>query len=291
MSRAIGAPPEQGPTVGSTHEPASRWPSWTSRWTSPTAAGIATDASIGRSDWWPSALGIGRLRLMRSESTSASGGSVRPFPIGRFGPGYAMARLIATPLYRMLWRVRVEGGERLPRRGPAILAANHVSFFDSVVLIMTVRRTLSFVGKVEYLDSWTTRRLLPAMGMIPVDRSDGRRAIAALKLAAGVLQAGSMFAIYPEGTRSPDGALHAGHTGVAYLSMATSVPIVPAGIVGTNRVQPPGTRVPHPFQPVTVRFGSPIDPTIYAGSRRQRRRLITNDVMSSIQSLSGPHPR
>ena len=255
-------------------------------------AGIATDASIGRSDWWPSALGVGRLRLLRSESTRANiGESIRPFPIGRFGPGYAMARLIATPLYRMLWRVRVEGGERLPRRGPAIVAANHVSFFDSVVLIMTVRRTLSFVGKVEYLDSWTTRRLLPALGMIPVDRSDGRRAIAALKLAAGVLQAGSMFAIYPEGTRSPDGALHAGHTGVAYLSMATGVPIVPAGIVGTNRVQPPGTRVPRPFRPVTVRFGSPIDPTIYAGSRRQRRRLITNDVMTSIQSLSGPQPR
>ena len=202
-----------------------------------------------------------------------------------------MARLIATPLYRMLWRVRVEGGERLPRQGPAILAANHVSFFDSVVLIMTVRRTLSFVGKVEYLDSWTTRRLMPAMGMIPVDRSDGRRAIAALKLAAGVLKAGSMFAIYPEGTRSPDGALHAGHTGVAYLSMATGVPIVPAGIVGTNRVQPPGTRVPRPFRPVTVRFGSPIDPTIYAGSRRQRRRLITDDVMTSIQSLCEPQPR
>ena len=289
---AIGAPSAPAPTVGSTPETASRRPSWTSRWTSPAAAGIATDASIRRSDWWPSALGIGRLRLLRSESTWARRpGSVRPFPIGRFGPGYAMARLIATPLYRMLWRVRVEGGERLPRQGPAILAANHVSFFDSVVLIMTVRRTLSFVGKVEYLDSWTTRRLLPALGMIPVDRSDGRRAIAALKLAAGVLQAGSMFAIYPEGTRSPDGALHAGHTGVAYLSMATGVPIVPAGIVGTNRVQPPGTRVPHPFRSVTVRFGSPIDPTIYAGSRRQRRRLITNDVMTSIQFLSGPYPR
>jgi len=232
------------------------------------------------------------LRRLRGESTRTKREElVRPFPIGRFGPGYATARLIATPLYRMLWRVRVEGGERLPCRGPAILAANHVSFFDSVVLIMTVRRTLSFVGKVEYLDSWTTRRLLPALGMIPVDRSDGRRAIAALKLAAGVLQAGSMFAIYPEGTRSPDGALHAGHTGVAYLSMATGVPIVPAGIVGTNRIQPPGSRLPRPFRPVTVRFGCPIDPAIYAGSRRQRRRLITNDVMTSIQSLSGPRPR
>jgi 1-acyl-sn-glycerol-3-phosphate acyltransferase len=289
MTSAVGAPSAPGPTLGSTPEPTSRrrsrWPSWA-------AAGTATDASIGRSDWWPSALGTRRLRLLASESTRTKrGGSVRPFPIGRFGPGYAMARLIATPLYRILWRVRVEGGERLPRRGPAILAANHVSFFDSVVLIMTVRRTLSFVGKIEYLDSWTTRRLLPAMGMIPVDRSDGRRAIAALKIAAGVLRAGGMFAIYPEGTRSPDGALQAGHTGVAYLSMSTGVPIVPAGIVGTNRIQPPGTRVPRPFRPVTVRFGRPIDPTIFAGSRRQRRRLITDEVMASIRSLSGAHPR
>ena len=196
-------------------------------------------------------------------------------------------QVIATPLYRRLWRVRVEGGERLPCRGPAILAANHVSFFDSVVLIMTVRRTLSFVGKVEYLDSWKTRRLLPACGMIPVDRRDGRRAVAALKIAAGVLRAGRMFAIYPEGTRSADGDLHAGHTGAAYLSMATGVPILPTGIVGTDRVQPPGTRVPRPFRPVTVRFGHPIDPAAYTGSRRHRRRLITTDVMTAIQALSG----
>jgi 1-acyl-sn-glycerol-3-phosphate acyltransferase len=205
----------------------------------------------------------------------------------RFGPAYVLARLIVTPLYRLLWHVRVEGGEQLPRRGPAILAANHVSFFDSVVLIMTVRRTLSFVGKVEYLDSWKTRRLLPALGMIPVDRSDGRRAVAALQIAAGVLRAGRMFAIYPEGTRSADGDLHAGHTGAAYLSMATGVPIVPAGITGTDRIQPPGTRVPRPFRPVTLRFGTPIDPAVYTGSRRHRRRLITTDLMTAIQSLSG----
>jgi 1-acyl-sn-glycerol-3-phosphate acyltransferase len=208
-------------------------------------------------------------------------------PTVRFGPGYAMARLIATPLYRMLWPVRVEGGEQLPRRGPAILAANHVSFFDSVTLLMTVRRTLSFFGKVEYLDSWKTRRLLPALGMIPVDRSDGRRAVEALKIAAEVLRAGRMFAIYPEGTRSPDGDLHAGHTGAAYLSLATGVPIVPAGIVGTIRIQPPGTRIPRPFRPTTVRFGTPIDPSVYTGSPRRRRRQITDDVMTAIQSLSG----
>ena len=138
-------------------------------------------------------------------------------PPRRFGPWYAIARLVVTPLYRTMWRVHVEGGERLPHRGPAILAANHVSFFDSVVLIMTLRRTLSFVGKVEYLDSWKTRRVLPALGMIPVDRGDGRRAMAALKIASEVLRAGNLFAIYPEGTRSQDGDLHAGHTGAAYL--------------------------------------------------------------------------
>ena len=206
--------------------------------------GGGTDPATHRSDWWPSALGVGRWPTSDSNSTrDKEVGPGGPPSMARFGPGYALARLVATPLYRLCWHVRVEGGEQLPRRGPAILAANHVAFFDSVVLIMTVRRTLSFVGKVEYLDSWKTRRLLPAFGMIPVDRSDGRRAVAALKIAAGVLRAGRMFAIYPEGTRSADGDLHAGHTGAAYLSMATGVPIVPTGIVGTDRIQPPGTRV------------------------------------------------
>ena len=105
----------------------------------------------------------------------------------------------------MLWRVRGKVVSDCPLRGPAIVAANHVSFFDSVVLIMSMRRTLSFVGKAEHLDSWKTRRVLPALGMIPVDRSDGRRALVALKTATGLLRAGKLFAIYPEGTRSGTG--------------------------------------------------------------------------------------
>ena len=170
-----------------------------------------------------------RVRLSRAAIAPSSG-----FPVTRktWRLPLRWSRRVSTS--NLLWRVRVEDGERLPCRGPAILAANHVSFFDSVVLIMAVRRTLSFVGKVEYLDSWKTRRLLPAFGMIPVDRGDGRRAVAALKIAARMLWAGRMFAIYPEGTRSADGDLHAGHTGAAYLSMATGVPIVPTGIVGTT---------------------------------------------------------
>jgi len=210
-----------------------------------------------------------------------------PRPNRRFGLGYAWARLVVTPLYHVLWRVRVEGGEQLPPTGSMIIAANHVSFFDSVVLIMAMRRTLSFVGKVEYLDSWKTRRLLPSLGMIAVDRGDGRRAMVGLQIAVGILRAGKMFAIYPEGTRSRDGKLHAGHTGAAYLSMATGARIVPTGIVGTDRIQPPGTRVPRPFRPVVVRFGTAIDPTTYVGGHRHRRRLITDDVMTAIHSLSG----
>ena len=241
-----------------------------------------------RSDWWLSALTPGPWRaLRRLPAWLRIVAPAAPQPSRRFGPGYALARLFVTPLYRVLWRVHVEGGEQLPRNGPAIIAANHVSFFDSVVLIMAVRRTMSFVGKVEYLDSWKTRRLLPALGMIPVDRSDGRRAVVALKLAAGILGAGEMFAIYPEGTRSRDGKLHAGHTGAAYLSIATGARIVPTGIVGTDRIQPPGTRVPRPFRSVVVRFGTAIDPTAYTGGHRHCRRLITDDVMTAIQSLSG----
>jgi 1-acyl-sn-glycerol-3-phosphate acyltransferase len=168
-----------------------------------------------------------------------------------------------------------------------IIAANHLSFFDSVVLIMATRRTLSFVGKAEYLDSWKTRRLLPALGMVPVDRSDGRRAMLALKRVAGLLRAGQMFAIYPEGTRSRDGKLHDGHTGAAYLSIATGAQIVPTGLVGTDQIQRPGTSVPRPFRKIVVRFGIPIDPVTYAGGRRQRRRSLTDDVMTAIHALCG----
>ena len=120
-------------------------------------------------------------------------------------------------IIRRLFRLHVEGDHRVPATGPAIIAANHLSFFDHIALVVAVRRRLSFVGKVEYLDSWKTRRVLPALGMIPVDRDNPRRAWGALERAAGVLEDDELFAIYPEGTRSRDGALQAGHTGVGHL--------------------------------------------------------------------------
>jgi 1-acyl-sn-glycerol-3-phosphate acyltransferase len=212
---------------------------------------------------------------------------------GRFRTGWlaGAARMAAGPLYRLLWPVRIDGLEHVPARGPAIIAANHISFFDSVALIMAVRRPLSFVGKSDYLQSWRTRYLMPALGMIPVDRESARQALGALQLAAGVLARSGLFAIYPEGTRSRDGDLAPGHTGVAHIAVASGAPIIPTGISGTAAIQPPGARVPRPFRAATIRFGPPIDPRSYRGGRRTRRRLITDDVMTAIQSLSGQRRR
>jgi 1-acyl-sn-glycerol-3-phosphate acyltransferase len=212
---------------------------------------------------------------------------------GRFRAGWlaGAARVAAGPLYRLLWPIRIDGLEHVPARGPAIIAANHISFFDSVALIMAVRRPLSFVGKAEYLDSWRTRHLLPALGMIPVSRTSARQALGALHLAAGVLARSGLFAIYPEGTRSRDGDLAPGHTGVAHIAVASGALIIPTGIIGTAGIQPPGARVPRPFRAAAIRFGPPIDPSSYGGGRRTRRRRITEDVMTAIQSLSGQQRR
>jgi 1-acyl-sn-glycerol-3-phosphate acyltransferase len=221
---------------------------------------------------------------------AASGGTA---PTTRFQAGWlaGAARVAAGPLYRLLWPIRIHGLEHVPARGAAIIAANHISFFDSVALIMAVRRPLSFVGKSEYLDSWKTRHLLPALGMIPVNRTSGREALGALQLAAGVLARSGLFAIYPEGTRSRDGDLAPGHTGVAHIAVVSGAPIIPAGIVGTADIQPPGARLPRPFRTAAIRFGPPIDPASYRGGRRTRRRLITEDVMAAIQCLSGQRRR
>ena len=183
--------------------------------------------------------------------------------------------------------MRVEGRSNVPSEGGVIVAANHVSFFDSVVLLQEVRRRAYFIGKAEYLDSWTTKHLFPAMGLIPIDREQARRAMAALEVAADVLRRGDVLGIYPEGTRSRDGLLHRGHTGVAQLAMTTGAPIVPVGLVGTDEIQPIGARVPRPFKRATVRFGAPLDPAAYGGSPRRRRQLLTDDLMEAIRRLSG----
>src|SRR4029077_5255398 len=130
-----------------------------------------------------------------------------------------VVRAFGAPIQRMLWKVQVEGLHRLPPQGGAILCPNHVSFLDSAFLMMSVPRRITYVGKAEYMDSWKTKYLFPAMGMIPIDRSGGNKSEGALLAATQVLRRGELFGIYPEGPRSRDGVLHKGHTGVARLAL------------------------------------------------------------------------
>ena len=171
---------------------------------------------------------------------------------------YWIMKAIISPFLYLLWRVRVEGLENVPTEGPVILAANHQSFCDSFFLPLVVKRRVTYVAKAEYFDCWKTAWFFRAAGQIPMNRSGGDASQRALDTATGVLQAGGVLAIYPEGTRAPDTRLHKGKTGVARLSVGCGVPIVPVGLVGTRTVQPPGSMVMRPFHSVTVRFGAPV---------------------------------
>lgn len=198
------------------------------------------------------------------------------------------ARVIARPMMRVLYRARVEGLEHVPTDGPAIISPNHRSFFDSPLVMAMAPRPVIFLGKAEYMDSPSTRYLFPAFGMVPIKRDVKKASMAALETAAELLDEGRLVGIYPEGTRSRDGMLHRGHTGVAHLSMMTGAPIVPVGIVGTERVQPIGANIPRPFRdPVRIRFGEPIDPASYrSGGNRRRRAHLLDDVMAAIASMT-----
>jgi len=171
---------------------------------------------------------------------------------------YWILKVLLSPVFHLLWRVRIEGREHVPSHGPAVLAANHQSFCDSFFLPLAVRRRVTYVAKAEYFDSWRTAWFFRAAGQIPMRRDGGDASQRALDTAADVLESGGLLGIYPEGTRAPDCRLHRGHTGVARLSLRCDVPIIPVGIVGTRVVQPPGSRFMRPFRPVTVRFGPPV---------------------------------
>jgi 1-acyl-sn-glycerol-3-phosphate acyltransferase len=176
-----------------------------------------------------------------------------------------------------LWRFDLRGFEQLPETGPAILCANHISFLDSAFLIIQAPRNISFVGKSEYLDSWKTRRLFPALGMIPIDREGGEKAQVALEAAENVLQRGELFGIFPEGTRSRDGMLYKGKTGAARLAVKLDCPIFPVGIVGTREIQPPDAKLPRVGGRVSITIGKPISPARYAG-KRQDEHLAAGEM-------------
>jgi 1-acyl-sn-glycerol-3-phosphate acyltransferase len=191
----------------------------------------------------------------------------------------------ATP---RLWKFEIEGREHVPTEGPAIITPNHLSFCDSVFVPAALPRRVWAIGKGEYMDSWKTKHLFPAMGMIPVDRSGGDAAQAALDAAADVLAEGRLFMIYPEGTRSRSGNLHKGRTGAARLALRCNAPIIPTGHTGTIDVQPPDSVVMKTRVPVVVRFGRPMWASEYGDPDDPRTlRRFTDAVMFEIAQLSG----
>lgn len=203
------------------------------------------------------------------------------------GTNLTSAVRAATHPVREWWLdVEIENRSVVPQSGGAIIAANHLSFIDSMLLMYGLGRPVSFLGKVEYLDSVVTRTLFPAVGMIPVDRS-GSGVASSLREARRRLENGELVGIFPEGTRSRDGRLHPGHSGVAHLMMATGCPAVPIGIVGTDKALPISERRLR-RTPITIRVGPLIGSPPSAGRPTMRDRLaLTEDVMEAIAALSG----
>jgi len=206
------------------------------------------------------------------------------------GVTYRVLKILLMPVFHLLWRVKVDGAENVPATGPVVLAPNHVTFLDSFFLPLVVKRRVTFVAKAEYFDSWKTAWFFRAVGQIPMHRQGGSASERALAAAREVLDAGGVLGIYPEGTRSPDGRLYRGHTGVARLAIGCRVPVVPVGLVGTAEVQHPGSNLPRPFKRVTVRFGRPLDVSHYAresANDPMALRRLTDELMFEIRALSG----
>jgi len=206
-----------------------------------------------------------------------------------YGWLYPAARAVLKPTFNAMWRIKVTGHDNVPASGPAIVCPNHTSVIDSFLLPTILPRRITFVGKAEYLDSWKTKHLFPALGMIPIDRAGGDAAQRALDIAADILGDGELFGIYPEGTRSRDGVLHKGRTGAARLALRTGAPLLPVGIRGTRDIQPPGSSVPRPFRSCEFHIGRPLDAARYAERADDRLvlRQITDEVMYEIRQLSG----
>ena len=208
---------------------------------------------------------------------------------------FAVVHRVVPPVARAIWRPKVSGLHNVPRSGAVILASNHLSFIDSTVIPVVVPRKVVFLAKSDYFTGTgvkgaLTRAWFEGLGMLPVDRDNSSSALASLDTALEVLGRGEAFGIYPEGTRSRDGRLYRGRTGVAHLSLSAGAPIVPVGLRGTQDLQPIGARAPRlvPVSPLSVAFGAPILPTGFDGMPLGRaRRELTDHVMAAIAELSG----
>jgi 1-acyl-sn-glycerol-3-phosphate acyltransferase len=201
--------------------------------------------------------------------------------------------VLLGPWLKILFRPQVTGLAHVPTTGPAIIASNHLSFCDSIFMPLMVKRPVTFVAKAEYFNGrgikgWLVKMFFIGTGTIPVDRTGGRAAQAALDTQLRVLREGRLAGIYPEGTRSPDGRLYRGKTGVARLALDSGAPVVPVVMLNSDRIQPPGRILPR-IGRVKIRFGAPLDFRRYAGMVGDRvvERAVTDEIMYALMDLSG----
>jgi 1-acyl-sn-glycerol-3-phosphate acyltransferase len=202
---------------------------------------------------------------------------------------YWVVKAILTPFLRLLFKVRADGRDNVPAEGAAILASNHLSFSDSIFLPLMIRRRITFVAKAEYFEDPKTAWFFRAVGQIPIKRGGGSASQRALDSATDVLSAGGLFGIYPEGTRSPDGCLYKGHTGVARLALKSGAPVIVVAMIGTREAQPIGQVKPNFFSPIGVKFSKPMYFDKYADRADDPRvlRQITDEIMFELRALSG----
>ena len=202
---------------------------------------------------------------------------------------YWVVKAILTPFLRLLFKVRADGRDNVPTEGAAILASNHLSFSDSIFLPLMIRRRITFVAKAEYFDDPKTAWFFRAVGQIPIRRGGGSASQRALDSAMEVLQSGGLFGIYPEGTRSPDGRLYKGHTGIARLALKSGAPVIAVAMIGTREAQPIGQVKPNFFSPIGIKFSKPMHFDRYADRADDPRvlRQITDEIMFELRALSG----
>jgi len=206
---------------------------------------------------------------------------------------YGVLHTVIPPVLKGIWRPTVTGVENVPLTGGVIIASNHLSFVDSVVIPCSSPRPVHFLAKSDYFTGTGVKGALQrlwfeGLGMLPVDRDDTKSALGSLDTALEVLRKGEAFGIYPEGTRSKDGRLYRGRTGVAHLALTAGVPVVPVGLVGTEKVQPVGSNRVR-LAKVSVRFGEPITVTgrFDGVPLGKARRVLTDEIMDAIAALSG----
>ncbi|RLP83261.1 1-acyl-sn-glycerol-3-phosphate acyltransferase [Mycetocola lacteus] len=212
-------------------------------------------------------------------------------PLQRPGFVYHLGRAIMFPLAKMVYRIKIEGTKNVPLEGPVIIASNHLSFIDSIVIPVLAPRRVQFLAKSAYFEGtgvkgWFSKMFFTSIGAVGVRRGAGQAAQEALEQGRQILEGGNAFAIYPEGTRSLDGRLYKGRTGVAWLALTTGAKVVPVGLIGTNKMMPVGAKIPR-FAKVKIRYGEPIDVSVHGAANSGRaRRLATDEIMAAIHALS-----